>query len=134
MPSIASRPARRLTAGRPGFVLHVPVPGAVYNLPSTMACKLTTDLDDPEGVPYFLWDQPMPLQALRQKLSCAPPAERAYLLGKIMREARDTDVWRFTSPDEVNRIWDDLSVHLGRRRAFWKFLLDHWKKDGLVDG
>jgi hypothetical protein len=99
-----------------------------------MACKLTTDLDDPAGVPYFLWDQPMTLQALRKRLSEGTPDERAYLLGKIMREARDTDVWRFTTPIEVDRLWDRLLVHLGLRRTFWEFLLARWRKEGLLDG
>jgi hypothetical protein len=99
-----------------------------------MTCKLTTDLDDPAGVPYFLWDQPLTLETLRKRLSEAPPDEKAYLLGKIMREARDTDVWRFTTPIEVDRIWDRLRTHLGRRRTFWEFLLARWRKDGLLDG
>jgi hypothetical protein len=99
-----------------------------------MSCKLTTDLDDPGSVPYFLWDRPITLESLRKRLSSASPDERTYLLGKIMREARDTDVWRFTTPHEVIRMWDRLRIHLGRRRAFWEFLLAHWRRDGLVGG
>jgi hypothetical protein len=26
---------------------------------------------------------------------------KAYWMGKLLREARDVDVWRFTSPQEV---------------------------------
>jgi len=50
----------------------------------------------------------------------------------LLREARDTDVWKFTSPEEVWRKWPEVSRHLGRRRKFWEFLLDRWQKEGLI--
>lgn len=98
-----------------------------------MTVALSTNLRDPEAVPYFLWDEPMTVSALRERLRTASPPEAARLLGKILREARDTDVWLFTTPDEVAARWDALSSHLGRRRAFWEFLLAAWRKEGLLD-
>src|SRR2546428_9122327 len=94
---------------------------------------LSTDLDRDDAVPYFLWDQPMTVAELRRRLTTASPPERARLLGKILREARDTDVWRFTTPAEVSRLWADLSRHLGRRRPFWEFLLRQWRELDLLD-
>lgn len=79
-----------------------------------MTAPLTTDLDDPKAVPYFLWDEPMTMAELRRRIAMATPAEWARLLGKVMREARDTDVWRFTTPQEVSVRWGELSRHLGR--------------------
>jgi hypothetical protein len=93
---------------------------------------MTTDLGDPAGVPYFLWDDPMTLGELRRRLREAPEPERILLLARILREARDTEAWRFTSPQEVVRLWPRLSLHLGRRRAFWEFLLGRWKDQGFV--
>lgn len=95
---------------------------------------LSSDLDDPSALPYFLWDEPMTVAELRGALCRASPPERARLLGKILREARDTDVWRFTSPDEVLRLWPELSRHLGRRRPFWEFLFRQWQELGLLEG
>jgi hypothetical protein len=60
--------------------------------------RLSLDLDDPEGIPYFLWDEPVTLSGLQARLQSASRAERLRLLGRILREARDTDVWRFTTP------------------------------------
>lgn len=97
-----------------------------------MAINLTTDLDDPGAIPYFLWDAPMTVEELRRRLESGSPEQRAYLLGKIMREARDTDVWRFTSPGEVVGMWESLKPHLGRRRAFWEYILGRWTQEGLV--
>jgi hypothetical protein len=94
---------------------------------------LSTDLDDPSAVPYFLWDERMTVAELRARLDSASPPEKARLLGKILREARDTDVWRFTSPCEVIQLWPELSKYLGRRRPFWEFLFRQWQRLGLLE-
>lgn len=90
--------------------------------------RLSTDLEDPEAVPYFLWDEPMSVAELRSRLASASEPERLRLLGKILREARDTDVWRFTTASEVTRLLPELRRHLGHRRAFWEFLLGRWQE------
>jgi hypothetical protein len=87
--------------------------------------RLSMNLDDPQAVPYFLWDEPMSVAELRARLASGP-GERLRMLGKLLREARDTDVWRFTTPAEVATLWPVLQRHLGRRRAFWEFLLGRW--------
>lgn len=97
-----------------------------------MSVELSTDLHNPDAVPYFLWDEPMTVLALRERLRTASPPEATRLLGKILREARDTDVWVFTTPSEVAARWERLAPHLGRRRPFWEFLLGRWRQDGLL--
>ncbi|MDP9122818.1 MAG: hypothetical protein M3O15_15845 [Acidobacteriota bacterium] len=105
---------------------------AVPDPRSTLGVALSTDLDDPQAIPYFLWDEPMTVCELRLRLSTSSPVERVRLLAKILREARDTEVWRFTTPAEVAREWGLLARHLGRRRQFWEFLLGQWKRQGLL--
>ena len=90
--------------------------------------RLSLDLDDPAAVPYFLWDAPMTVAELRSRLRSAEPGERVRLLGKILREARDPDVWHFTTPEEIVALWPQLELHLGRRRGFWQFLLGRWQE------
>ena len=97
----------------------------------TEGVRLSLDLEDPDGIPYFLWDEPMTLSELRARLQSAGREERLRLLGRILREARDTDVWRFTTPAEVLASWSELERYLGRRRAFWQFLLQRWQDLGL---
>ena len=98
-----------------------------------MGALLSTDLDDPDAIPYFMWDEPITVAELRAKLLNASAPEARRLLAKILREARDTDAWRFTSPGEVLRRWSELAPRLGRRRAFWKFLLEQWREAGLLE-
>lgn len=74
----------------------------------------------------------MTVGELKHKLASASEAERMRLLGKILREARDRDVWIFTTPRDVWQNWPKLSPHLGRRRDFWKFLFDYWEREGLI--
>jgi hypothetical protein len=100
----------------------------------TMSVPLSTQLDRDDAIPYFLWDQPMTVAELRRRLATASQPEVARLLGKILREARDTDVWKFTTPQNVVALWDELSRHLGRRRGFWQYLLERWRADGLIRG
>ncbi|TKC99888.1 hypothetical protein [Polyangium fumosum] len=97
-----------------------------------LAIPLTTDLDRDDAIPYFLWDDPIPVRELRHRLATAPQREQDRLLGKILREARDTDVWKFTTPDDVAHRWSALKRHLGRRRPFWEFLLNRWHVEGLL--
>jgi len=94
--------------------------------------RLTSDMNDPEGVPYFLWDRPETLGHLRERLARVESEERVRILARILREARDTDVWHFITPGQLVRQWEVLSPLLGRRRAFWKWLLDMWREEGIV--
>lgn len=94
--------------------------------------QLSTDLHDPDATPYFLWDEPMTVREVHRLLLDATEPVRLRLLAKILREARDTDVWHFTSPGEVARMYDRLAPFLGRRRAFWDFLLGRWRVAGLL--
>ncbi|MBK7601490.1 MAG: hypothetical protein IPJ07_24385 [Acidobacteria bacterium] len=93
---------------------------------------LSTNLNAPEAIPYFLWDEPMTTAEFRHRLNSGSEAERTRLLAKLLREARDTDVWQFITPAEIRDRWSAMASQLGRRRPFWEFLLDYWSKEGLL--
>jgi hypothetical protein len=93
---------------------------------------LTTDLSRGDLRPYFLWDEDVSIDELRAALRGGDEYERLRLLGKMLREARDVDVWRFVTPTEVAANLGRLGRRLGRRRAFWEFLIEGWRRDGLL--
>lgn len=93
---------------------------------------LSTDFSSPQAIPYFLWDEPMTVAEFRERLQTASTAEQTRLRAKLLREARDTDVWQFTSPAEVWKRWPAVAPQLGRRRGFWEFLVGSWRKAGLL--
>ena len=66
-----------------------------------MGVSLSTNLEDPSAIPYFLWDEPMMVSELKERLRTASPSEQIRLLAKVLREARDSDVWKFTTLDEI---------------------------------
>jgi len=98
----------------------------------TSGVALTADLSRDDAIPYFLWDEPMTLRDLRERLERSEE-DRIRLLGKILREARDPDVWMFVTPMELDSRWKQLERYLGRRRDFWRFLLDQWREQGLLN-
>ena len=93
---------------------------------------LTTDMLKRELRPYFLWDEDVTIDELHQILAGPDGPRRDQLLGKMLREARDSDVWHFVPPTEVARVMDRLRRRIGRRHAFWKFLIEGWRARGLL--
>jgi hypothetical protein len=93
---------------------------------------MTSDLTRAELRPYFFWDEDTSTGELRAALAGSDSAERLRLLGKLLREARDTDVWEFVSPAEVASALPLLGRHLGRRRRFWEYVIGSWRALGFV--
>ena len=85
-------------------------------------------------VPYFLWSQGEEVSEteLRESLRSADPSVRALWAGRVLREARFADVWRYLTLEQVLSEWDRINKHLGRRRPFWEWLLESWRSDGLL--
>ena len=83
-------------------------------------------LDD-EGRPYFLWDSNTTLHAFETALRTGDEPTRAYLAGKLLRQAKPDDVFRFLSLSEIRALWPLMERHLGKTRAFWRWLLDEWR-------
>ncbi len=95
---------------------------------------LTIDLAQGDKRPYFLWDEDVSVDELQAVLRSGPEPERLRLMGKMLREARDIDVWKFVAPPDVARALPVLGRRLGRRRAFWEFLIAGWRDDGILTG
>src|SRR5438876_8594199 len=74
-----------------------------------MKTSLSADMNDPEAIPYFLWDEPMTVAQFKERLASASIPERMRLIGRLLREARDTEVWSFLTPLEVWRQWDAIT-------------------------
>ncbi len=94
-----------------------------------MAILLPTPPDqlvDSAGRPYFLWDVDMTLAEFEQRLREENAQGRAYLVGKLMRQAKPDDVFTFVTVDEIVELWPLLQRYLGRQRSFWRWLLEYW--------
>lgn len=93
---------------------------------------LTTDMTQRDLRPYFLWDEDVSVAELEAILAGPPAPARDRLFGKMLREARDLDVWTFVTPATVARELPGLRRRVGRRFGFWQFLIEGWRTDGLL--
>ena len=96
------------------------------------ARRLGTDLEDPHTRPWFLWDEDLSVAELREILVDERHPRWLELAAKVLREARDDQVWRFLTVPQVVARYPELSRRLGRRRAFWDYLLGAWRRHGLI--
>lgn len=67
------------------------------------------------------------LDRFRELLSTGDREMRAYLVARLMRQAKPDDVFEFVTRAGIRDLWDDVAPRLGRSRAFWTWLLDAWK-------
>lgn len=95
--------------------------------------RLTTDIGEAEGIPYFLWDEPLTVAELKRRLRESEPEERARLAGKVLRESRFGEAMALVPLSQLLSDYPRIRRHLGRRRAFWDYLLGEWRALGLVD-
>jgi len=89
-------------------------------------------MTDEDRRPYFLWDEDLSIAEVRRIMDGADDARRPRLMAKILREARDDEVWAFLTVRQVVESWPQIAPILGRRRAFWEFLLHAWKRRNLI--
>ena len=89
-------------------------------------------LTDRQGRPYFLWDCGLTLGQFRERLEDPDPDVRAYLVGKLMRQAKPDDVFLFVRPRQIRDLWPRLLRYLGRTREFWTWLFETWERQGRV--
>ncbi len=83
-------------------------------------------LVDTEGRPYFLWDVDMTLEQFEDRLQDPDPDARAYLVAKLMRQARPDDVFTFVKLTEIGPIWPRIARHLGKTCRFWTWWMKQW--------
>lgn len=74
----------------------------------------------------------MTLVELEQRLASDDLSVRAYLIGKIMRQAKPDDALQLVSPQDLADLWPMLEKYLGETREFWSWLLEEWRGRGIV--
>lgn len=85
-----------------------------------------------DEVPAFLWDRHVTAADLRRILDDPTDPRRHRLLATLLREARPDEVWRWVHPRDVARELPILAPLLGRQRDFWEWLIDGWRRLGLL--
>lgn len=86
-------------------------------------------LTDRQGRPYFFWDCELTLAQLQQALEGGDDDIKAYLVAKLMRQAKPDDVLVLLPMSTIRAFWPRVHSRLGRARAFWEWLLSRWQDD-----
>ena len=82
--------------------------------------------------PWFLWDSDVTEAELRARLVHADPCIRAQWQGVVMREATFKEVFEYLTLAEIVRDFANIERHLGRRRGFWIWILEGFRRDGFL--
>lgn len=82
--------------------------------------------------PYFCWDRAWSVGDIKARLAESAPEDWPILAAWIMREARFEDVWVFLRPAEVAAHFGELKSLLGRKKDFWRYILDAWHELGKL--
>ena len=93
---------------------------------------LSSGFTEVDKRPNFLWDEDISLREFKARLAGPDASDRIRMLAKLMREAKDTDVWRFITPQDAADALPLLTKKLGRRQAFWDFLIEGWRRHGVI--
>jgi hypothetical protein len=91
------------------------------------------DISRDDIVPYFMWDYRYTVGQIKEKLANGTESERLWLMAKIMRDARYSDVWKFISLQDFLKYRERLMRgRLGREKGFWEFMYSKWVEHGIV--
>jgi hypothetical protein len=72
------------------------------------------------------------LDEFERALTDRDSSTRAYLIGKLMRQAKPDDALQFVSPQQIADEWPSIERYLGKSRPFWGWLLGQWERLGYV--
>ena len=84
---------------------------------------------DEDTIPSFCWDRKWSVGDIKRRLE---GEDSLKVLAFILREAKFAEVWDFVTPGEVRAAFEELAPYLGRKRDFWRFILDEWRGLGKI--
>lgn len=77
----------------------------------------------------FLWDYDLSEEEVRKILREGTPAERAWLIGRILEYAPWEEIWRYLTPRQIARDFDHIRFRSTRDRELWEYALKRWLGD-----
>lgn len=82
--------------------------------------------------PSFLWDRDIDPERFRAVVNDVGCKQHDAWLALLLREAKPSDVWSWTTPQHVGLHLERLAPKLGKKRDFWLWLFEGWRRHGLV--
>ncbi len=77
----------------------------------------------------FLWDYDLTEEDVRRILREGTPAERGWLIGRILEYAPWEEIWRYLTPDQIAQNLENVHFRSPRDRELWTYALKRWLGD-----
>lgn len=89
-------------------------------------------MSEEDKIPYFMWDYGYTIREIKEILAGDDEPRKLQMMGKILRDARYADVWKFFGLREFLKYRKKLVPFAGRRRKFWEFMYNRWVQYRLI--
>lgn len=77
----------------------------------------------------FLWDYDLSEEDVRRILREGTPAERGWLIGRILEYAPWEEIWQYLTPRQIARDLEHIRFRSPRHRELWAYALNRWLHD-----
>jgi hypothetical protein len=78
---------------------------------------------------YFLWDYDLSAQQVHYLLREGAPADKTWLISRILNYARWDDIWRYLSVADIRAHFSQLYFRRPQDRELWAYALKRWSHD-----
>jgi hypothetical protein len=78
--------------------------------------------------PYFFWDYDLSETDVKRIVRQGDPAERAWVITRILEYAKWEDIWRYLTVADIRRSFEQLSFRRAQDRELWAYALDRWTR------
>ncbi|HOK41548.1 MAG TPA: hypothetical protein PLD27_10975 [bacterium] len=102
------------------------------NLKHDKKFELTNDINDENKIPYFMWDYFLTNREIKEILKSDDENKKIWLIAKILRDAKFTDIWKLVDKKVLLKYWDKIYLRLGQQKQLWKFVIDKWFEYGFI--
>ncbi|RLC88707.1 MAG: hypothetical protein DRI37_04960 [Chloroflexi bacterium] len=80
--------------------------------------------------PYFFWDYDISDDEIRHILRHGSPAEKAWIISRILEYAGWDDIWRYLTVDDIRQNFARLRFRRPQDRELWAYALKRWLRHG----
>jgi Asp-tRNA(Asn)/Glu-tRNA(Gln) amidotransferase B subunit len=85
-----------------------------------------------DRAPFIGWDLPGGDEQAARYLMDPDPDVRAWMRGRLLREVKPEEAIARLGAQTIAEELEQVSRYLGRKRAFWFWLVGEWRARGYV--
>jgi hypothetical protein len=75
---------------------------------------------------YFFWDYDLGEAQIRHILRTGSPAEKGWIITRILEYAKWDDIWRYVTPTDIRQNFEQLRFRRPEDQELWAYALERW--------